>query len=71
MYDFHENIEEYNLNKEHEILIVFDDMTADMSSNKRHNLIVTNYLSEVENSAFLLFLLQNVILMYQKIFIEY
>ena len=71
MYDFHENIEKYNLNKEHEILIVFDDMTADMSSNKRHNLIVTNYLSEVENSAFLLFLLQNVILMYQKIFIEY
>ena len=26
----HENIEEYNPDKEHEVLIVFDDVIADM-----------------------------------------
>ena len=34
MNDIYENIEKYNRNKEHEILIVFDDMIADMISNK-------------------------------------
>ena len=33
--DIYENIEEYNLNREHKILIVFDDMIADMLSNKK------------------------------------
>ena len=32
--DIYKNIEEYNLNKKREILIVFDDMIADISSNK-------------------------------------
>ena len=35
------NIEEYNPNKTHKILIVFDDMVADMLSNKKHNQAVT------------------------------
>ena len=30
-------------------MIVFDDIMADMISNKKHNLIVTNYLLEEEN----------------------
>ena len=30
-----EKIEEYNLNKESKILIVFDDMIADMSSSEK------------------------------------
>ena len=30
-----EKIEEYNLNKESEILIVFDDMIVDMSSSEK------------------------------------
>ena len=38
MDDIYKNIEEYNPNK---ILIVFDDMVADMLSNKKLNLIVT------------------------------
>ena len=29
----HKNIEEYHPNKKHKILIVFDDMIADMLSN--------------------------------------
>ena len=35
------NILKYNPNKKGKILIVFDDMIADMLSNKKLNLIVT------------------------------
>ena len=35
MDDIYKNIEEYNPNKKHEILIVFVDMIADMLSNKK------------------------------------
>ena len=37
----YKNIEEDNPNKKRKILIVFDDMVADMISNKKHNSIVT------------------------------
>ena len=33
--DIHKNIEEYNANKKRKILIVFDDMIADIFSNKK------------------------------------
>ena len=35
MYDIYRNIEEYNPNKKRKILIVFDDMIADILSNKK------------------------------------
>ena len=35
MQDFYRNTEEYNLEKKHKVLIVFDDMIADMSDNKK------------------------------------
>ena len=41
MYDVYKNIDEYNIDKERKILIVFDDIIAGMTSNKRLNLIVT------------------------------
>ena len=41
MDDIYKNIEEYNPNKRRKILIVFDDVIADMLSNKKLNLIVT------------------------------
>ena len=41
MDDIYKNIDEYNPNKKRKILIVFDDMIADMLSNKKHNPIVT------------------------------
>ena len=41
MDDICKNIEEYNPNKQRKILIVFDDMIADMLSNKKFNPIVT------------------------------
>ena len=41
MDDIYKNIEEYNPNKKRKILILFDDMIADMLSNKKLNPIVT------------------------------
>ena len=41
MNDIYENIEEYNLNKKHKILIPFDDLIANMVYNKKVNPIVT------------------------------
>ena len=49
---YKKNIEEYNPNEKRRILIVFDDMIADMHSNKKINPI--------------LFLLHNLILVCQK-----
>ena len=39
--DIYRNIEEYTSNKKRKILIVFDDMIADMLSNKKLNPVVT------------------------------
>ena len=41
MKDVYKNIEEYNLGKKHKVLIVFDDMIADMFNNKKLNPVVT------------------------------
>ena len=41
MVDIYKSIEDYNPNKKQKILIVFDDMIADMLSNKKLNPIVT------------------------------
>ena len=40
MQDIYKNIQEYNLGKNRRILIVFDDMIADMISNKKLNPIL-------------------------------
>ena len=37
MDDIYKNIEEYNPNKKRKILIVFDNMIADMLSNKKNH----------------------------------
>ena len=41
MRDVYKNIEDYNLGRERKMLMVFDDMIADMINNKRLNPIVT------------------------------
>ena len=41
MHDVYKNIDHYNPDKENKILIVFDDMIADMISNKKLNSIIT------------------------------
>ena len=43
MNGIYENIEEYNLNEKRKTLIVFDDMIADMFSNKKLNPIITDF----------------------------
>ena len=40
MHDIYKNIDEYNTDKENKILIVFDDIIADMIYNKKLNSIV-------------------------------
>ena len=54
MQDVYKNIEDYNPGKRRKILIVFDDMIADMINNKKLNPVVTDCLLEVENWVFLL-----------------
>ena len=49
MVGIYENIEDYNPNKKRKILIVFDNMIADMLSNKKLNPIVTELFIEVKN----------------------
>ena len=66
MQDVYKNIEDYNPGKKRKMLIVFDDMIADMINNKKLNPIVMNCLLEVENLIFLLSLSPNHILKYQK-----
>ena len=39
--DIYKNIEEYKPNKKRKMLIIFDDMNADILNNKKHNSIVT------------------------------
>ena len=41
MHDAYKFIDEYNSNKKHKILIIFDDMIADMINNKKLNSIAT------------------------------
>ena len=40
MHDVYKNIDEYNIDIERKVLIVFDDMIADMINNKKLNSIV-------------------------------
>ena len=49
MCDVYKNINNYRPDKENKILIVFDDMIADVINNKKLNSIVTELLSEAEN----------------------
>ena len=41
MHDIYKNINDYNLDKENKVLLVFDDMISNMNSNKKLNSIVT------------------------------
>ena len=44
MDDIYKTAKEYNPNKKRKILIVFDDVIANMLSNKKHNPVVTEFL---------------------------
>ena len=70
MDDIYKNIDEYNPNKERKRLILFDDMIADMLSNKKSNLIVTElFIRGRKLNIYLVFIVSVVlyrILLYQK-----
>ena len=67
MHNIYKNIKEYNLDSNGKVLIVFDDVTADMPSNKKRNLIVTGLLIRDRKLNISLALLHNLILLHQKI----
>ena len=46
MVDIYENIEEYYRNKKCKIVVVFDDMIADMLNNQKRNPIVIELFTE-------------------------
>ena len=49
MDDVYETIHDYNSNRKIKILIVFDDMIADIMTNKKFQSIIKNCLLDVEN----------------------
>ena len=60
MDDIYKNTEKYNPNKKRKILIVFDDMIADMLSNKKLSPIVTElFIRGRKINIFLIFLTQS------------
>ena len=65
MDDIYENIAEHNPNKKSKVLIAFDDMIADMLSNKKLNAIVTEpFIGGRKLNIYLVFI--SIILLYQK-----
>ena len=57
MDDIYKNIEEYNPNKKRRKLIIFDDMIADMISNKKLNPIVTeSFIRDRKLNIYLVFI---------------
>ena len=66
MDDIYKGIEGYNPNKKRKILIVFDDMIADMFSNKKLNSIVTESFTG-GRKLFLVFLSRSLISLSQNI----
>ena len=66
MHDVYENIDDYNPDKENKILIVFDDMIADMIHNKKLNSIVTELFIRGRKLNISLVFLLNHILKFQK-----
>ena len=60
MQDVYVNIEEYNVGKKRKILIVFDDMIADMINNKKLNPRVTElFIRERKVNICLVFITQS------------
>ena len=60
MHDVYKNIDEYNLDKENKILIVFDDMIADMIHNKKLDSIVSKlFIRERKLNISLVFITQS------------
>ena len=66
MHDVYKNIDEYSADKERKILIVFDDMIADLINKKELNSKVTELFIRGRKKIFLLFSLHSHILRFQR-----
>ena len=66
MHNVYENIDNYNLNRKIKILIVFDDIIADIMANKKFQSIIKDLFISVENQIFHLCLSLNLIFLFQK-----
>ena len=68
MDDIYKNIEEYNKNHKRKILIVLDNMIADMLSNKNLKLIVTEVIAKGRKlNIYLVFIIQSYFAVSKKI----
>ena len=67
MQDVYKIIEVYNADRERKILIVFDDIIADMINNKKLNSIVTEFFIIGRKLNIFLVLLHNYILRFQNV----
>ena len=60
MGDIYENNEEYNSNEQRKLLIVFDDMIADMLSNKKLNpIVIQKFIRGRKLNIFFVFMAQS------------
>ena len=60
MQNLYKTIEEYNIGKKRKILIVFDDMIADMINNKKLNSIVTElFIRDRKLNIYIVFITQS------------
>ena len=66
MQDVYQNIDKYNIDKDRQILIVSDDMIADMINNKKLNSVVTELFIRCRKLNISLVLLRNHILKFQR-----
>ena len=64
--DVYENINDYNPSRKRKTLIVFDDMIADITTNKEFKAIIKELFIRCRNEIILLFLLLNLIFLFQK-----
>ena len=66
MDDLYENINDYNPSRKRKNLIVLDDMIAEITTNKEFKAIIKELFIRCRNEIILLFLLLNLIFLFQK-----
>ena len=72
MNDIYKNIEEHSPNKKRKTLIVFDDMIADMLSNKKLNPMVTElFIRSIKLDISLVFIIQSLFSCAKNVRINY
>ena len=66
IHDVYEDIDDYNPNRQKKVLIVFDDMIADIMSNKKYEAIMKELFIRYRKLIFHLYLSHSLIFLFQK-----